>query len=337
MTRNPVGDNEPFSAVYWSAILNAHNFEGVLSGLDPSLGTGSWDVDYTSGEAIAGGSQVTPSAGTVTHTAADGTNTRVDLITVDSTGTVAVVEGTAAADPLAPDIPAGETLIAAVVLPGGASSLSASNIHDYRVILGVTAYPIAAPDIAANAVGASELANDAVDTAALQNNSVTSAKIVDGTVAPADLQESYYNQASADKRVPLYDLSNVLMRSSPDFTRSTEYFYNNPAGGQPDQQITTFSGTNLTAVHQIRWEAELKTQGDLSRTMTFQLRDADGETVAGLTTPESGSYQSLSTTVEARNHRGTLELWATAGINSSQDGYIRNQEIYYNQTTDEIQ
>jgi hypothetical protein len=135
MTRNPVGDREDFSATYWSAILNAHAKEAVVSGCTPSKGSGDWDVDIASGEVVVGGTQVSVSADTVTLSPSD-SDDRVDLVHVDSSGTVSSTEGTAATNPTAPDIPSGEVLLATVLVEGGASDLSSagSSINDYRTI-----------------------------------------------------------------------------------------------------------------------------------------------------------------------------------------------------------
>lgn len=143
MTRNPVGDGENFSAVYWSGMTNAHDDESILSGCAPSKGTGDWDVDIASGTAIVDGDFVDVSAQTETLTDPssdadlDSGEARVDLITVNSSGTTNTTEGTAASgnkQPVAPDIPSSEVLIAAVFVDGDASSLSGSDIHDYRIL-----------------------------------------------------------------------------------------------------------------------------------------------------------------------------------------------------------
>jgi hypothetical protein len=134
MTRNPVGDNEAFSAVLWSAMVNAHDDEIIETGFEPSKGSGNWEVDTTGGSVWISGTKYDHTADTAFLSTADGTDPRVDLVTVDTVPNVSVVEGTPAADPVAPDIPDGEVLIAAVFVPAGAGSISASDIHDYRVI-----------------------------------------------------------------------------------------------------------------------------------------------------------------------------------------------------------
>lgn len=140
MTRNPVKDGEQFTTVYWSGMVNAHAAEAVLTGCAPSKGTGSWDVDVASGTVRLGTSPASVSAQTKTLTTPandtdlDSGEFRVDLITIDSTGTAIVTEGTAATNPIAPDIPSSEVLITAVLVDGSATSLSASDIKDYRIL-----------------------------------------------------------------------------------------------------------------------------------------------------------------------------------------------------------
>jgi hypothetical protein len=164
MTRNPTSDGENLLAPFLNGGANAPNLELVKSGCTPSKGTGDWDVDIASGTIIAGQStgEVSVSATTKTLTAPgsdadlDSGKFRVDVISVDSTGTVNVAEGTAASKPISPDIPSGEVLLAAVVVDGSASSLSSSDINDYRVLYGPTAYPFDRADIVKTGVASSE-------------------------------------------------------------------------------------------------------------------------------------------------------------------------------------
>lgn len=135
MTRNVYQDNRVESAAAINAIQNGFNQEAIVSGCTPSKGSGDFDVDIASGEVIEQAVIASVSSTTVTLSTS-ASDDRVDLIHVDSSGTVASTEGTAATDPVAPDIPSGEVLIAAVLVEGGASSLNSagSRIADYRTI-----------------------------------------------------------------------------------------------------------------------------------------------------------------------------------------------------------
>lgn len=129
---------------------------GVLTSTDLAVteksGTPDMSVDVAAGSVIVAGSSDTyqghyfaENRGTtnVTITAADGTNSRYDLIVVriqdsghdgGSTDTVSieVVTGTAAATPLFPTVPASSFVLATVLVPNGASTITNSDITDIR-------------------------------------------------------------------------------------------------------------------------------------------------------------------------------------------------------------
>lgn len=147
MTRMPVGDNEPFSAAYWAGLTNAHALEAVSEGLNPAPGAGDLEIDVSSGAVMVDGDTHAVDADTVSVSAGDGSDPRVDLITADGDNTVNVVEGTPADNPVAPAIPEGEVLIGAVYVPAGASSVSAAEINDYRAIRGESQYPYGDADV----------------------------------------------------------------------------------------------------------------------------------------------------------------------------------------------
>jgi hypothetical protein len=139
MTRNVWTDYEAESGAALNGLLNAIGWESVVSGCTPTLGAGSWDVDIATGTVSSGPgvSETTDvPADTVTLATADPTDDRVSLITADtSTGAVSETAGaTVASNPVAPDIPDGEVLICAVEVRGGTSSLSSTDLHDYRAV-----------------------------------------------------------------------------------------------------------------------------------------------------------------------------------------------------------
>lgn len=137
MTRNPIEDYQEFSGVFLNGLLNAHDNEAIVSGCTPSKGTGDFEVDIASGTVLVGGKQVDVNAQTVTVSDASALGTgeaRVDIITINSSGTAAVTEGTGDTSPVAPDIPSTESLCSMVVVQNGDTSLSSSSIFDYRVL-----------------------------------------------------------------------------------------------------------------------------------------------------------------------------------------------------------
>jgi hypothetical protein len=102
-----------------------------------------------SGLAITGGADMTPAvakgsvlsngtmfavaAGDVTVGAADGTNPRIDLIVISSSGAKAVRAGTAAAAPKPPARTANDVVIGQVYVPASDTTIGSSQIIDKRV------------------------------------------------------------------------------------------------------------------------------------------------------------------------------------------------------------
>lgn len=114
------------------------------------LVAGLFGVDCVlSGLAVTGGADMTPAvakgavlsngvikavaAGDVTISAADGTNPRIDLIVVDSTGAKQVRAGTAAANPRPPARSANDVVVAAVHVPANDTSIAQGQIQDLRM------------------------------------------------------------------------------------------------------------------------------------------------------------------------------------------------------------
>lgn len=85
--------------------------------------------------------------------AADATNPRIDLVTVNSSGTVAVTAGTPAASPTAPTLPASRAALATVAVTANATSIVDASITDQRTT----------PDSATNHAH-SDIANSLVTT-----------------------------------------------------------------------------------------------------------------------------------------------------------------------------
>ena len=129
---------EPDS-VDFEILLLGHQRTGVISGCvvseDPS--TPDMTVDVTAGEVVETGEQITVSAQlNNVVSAADGTNPRIDLVTVNGSGTVVVTAGTAAAEPVAPAIPATSVPLAFLYVPTSDTSIADNQINDKRVFVG---------------------------------------------------------------------------------------------------------------------------------------------------------------------------------------------------------
>jgi len=138
MSENPFTDGQQFSAARLNSMYNAHQNEGVLNGLDVSTSTNAFDVDVASGNVFLNGTNVSVGATTVSHSTSDPED-RIDLLSVDSTGTVNITQGSPAAtggQPVAPDIPTDEILISLVYVRGGSSEILTGDIfNDYQVTL----------------------------------------------------------------------------------------------------------------------------------------------------------------------------------------------------------
>jgi microcystin-dependent protein len=116
-------------------MYNAHQNNGVLTGLDASTSTNSFDVDVSSGDVILNNEVVSASATTVSHSTSDPED-RIDLITVNSSGTISITQGSPAAtsgEPVAPDIPTDEILVSLIYVRGGSSEILSGDIfNDYK-------------------------------------------------------------------------------------------------------------------------------------------------------------------------------------------------------------
>jgi hypothetical protein len=109
---------------------------GVVSGCAVTAqGSPDMTVAVAAGVVAVDGVRVAVAAGNVTITAADGTNPRFDLITVDSSGTKAAVAGTAAANAVYPTIPASVVVIATVYVPASDTAINTNQITDKRVVV----------------------------------------------------------------------------------------------------------------------------------------------------------------------------------------------------------
>jgi len=73
-------------------------------------------------------------AGNVTISAADGTNPRIDLVVVNSSGTKAARTGTAAASPKPAAKSANDVVLAAIYVPASDTTLETDHITDLRVL-----------------------------------------------------------------------------------------------------------------------------------------------------------------------------------------------------------
>lgn len=117
-------------------IMEAIKGNGVISGLAVSQrGAGiNLSVDTALGVACVNITGVKKTATVNTAiTAADGSNPRYDIITLNSAGTITATAGTAAANPVPANLPANEILLAYVYVGTGVTEITDANITDKRV------------------------------------------------------------------------------------------------------------------------------------------------------------------------------------------------------------
>jgi len=82
-----------------------------------------------------GARQIANANTSLSITAADTTNARIDIVYVDSTGIIQYLQGTASATPVAPTTPVGGQLLAQINVTANATSITSANIIDKRKIL----------------------------------------------------------------------------------------------------------------------------------------------------------------------------------------------------------
>lgn len=109
---------------------------GVVAGCAVTAqGSPDMTVAVAAGTIRVNRTLVLVTAGNVTIGTADGTNPRIDLITVNDAGTKACTAGTAAASPVFPSIPSNSVVLAAVYVPASDTTIATNQITDKRVML----------------------------------------------------------------------------------------------------------------------------------------------------------------------------------------------------------
>ena len=103
---------------------------GIVSGCTPSIS--GLTVTVAAGIVhLADGTRKELSATNITLDSADSINPRIDLVYINSTGTVAKITGTASASPVAPTLPTGGISVATVSVAAGATT---GTVTDIRLI-----------------------------------------------------------------------------------------------------------------------------------------------------------------------------------------------------------
>lgn len=164
--------NDRTQALDPNQVLELLSGSAWISGLDATASNGNMTVDLTAGDALVDGAVQSPAAGSVTISAADPNLHRKDLIYVDSTGALAVAEGT-------PDdaVPAGTTHEhASAPAPPDGVSLTGTPIWEVWVAAGTTS--IATADLRDRRVSADVVFNSVTATTAEVTTSPSTANDV---------------------------------------------------------------------------------------------------------------------------------------------------------------
>ena len=117
-------------------LVAAFAASGVVSGCAVTAqGTPDLTVAVASGTALVAGASVAVTGANATIGAANGSNPRFDLITINNSGTIATTAGTAAANPVFPAIPANSIVLAAVYVPALDTAINSNQITDKRILI----------------------------------------------------------------------------------------------------------------------------------------------------------------------------------------------------------
>jgi len=208
--RNPFEDGVPFSVAALNSIKDALLNEGVRAGagneLSVSSGAGNFDVDVADGEVIIDGSLVSVGSGTLTL-ASSNSDDRVDLLTTNKSGTLNDITGnpaSTAGEPVAPDIPSDEVLLAAVLVRGGSSEVKNGDIFDD--------YASSVP----NDFYRPQISADSVDTEAATIGSGT--ELLQVEVASGN----HIHSATSDNTWGTRDIKTTTVNFSTDFPSTPE-------------------------------------------------------------------------------------------------------------------
>jgi hypothetical protein len=101
---------------------------GIVSGCEPSI-SGLTVTVGTGVVHLADGTRKEIAATNITLDAADASNPRIDLVYIDSTGTVAKITGTASASPSAPALPSGGISVCNVMVAAGAITGTVNHVQ----------------------------------------------------------------------------------------------------------------------------------------------------------------------------------------------------------------
>lgn len=125
----------PFQEYLDVLVAGINGIDCVLSGgAVTAQGSPDMTVAVAKAGVLTNGVLKAVAAANATISAADGTNPRLDLVVIDSSGAIAVRAGTAATQPKPPARTANDVALAVVYVPAADTTIATNQITDMRVI-----------------------------------------------------------------------------------------------------------------------------------------------------------------------------------------------------------
>ena len=112
-------------------VLGSGNF-GVLDGYDLTVSPGSVSIGSATNRAVVNGNIVTTAQGSSLSIRSSGSSDRLDLVGVDASGNLVLLEGTASDDAKFAPVPAGVTVLWAIFVPANSGTLTNDSAVDKR-------------------------------------------------------------------------------------------------------------------------------------------------------------------------------------------------------------
>lgn len=308
--------------VWWDAVVKMFSAfgKGVMSGYEVSADGSGMEVSVSAGVALTkdGIPVYSDSAQTVTITAADGSNPRIDRIVLRTTrigqteeGKVELiaVAGTPASSPTAPSLTASSSAdditLAQVLVDAGAVVIASGKVTDERTLTGqeVLAIPLS-PALIDNGIDATQIADGSVTNAEFQYLGSVTSDLQTQLDAKADVSGETF---SGDVRVNSNTVSTFRAAKGAN---STDVIFNaGHSGAEPTVSV---------------WNSgKFRTYSDAASTETFLVDGATGnvtadgtvtaDTVAAVTVSAATTMTVGGVAVADENHTHTL---TAAPINS---------------------
>lgn len=136
----PTGATNIARSTDFNSLVDAFNGNGPHNGMAVTANGTGLGVNVAAGAYTANSTKVQYAGASpaVTLTAADVTNARYDILTADSAGVIAKVDGIASATPQYPAIPANKIRLAIFHVTANLVTLLSGNVYDGRVMVNIS-------------------------------------------------------------------------------------------------------------------------------------------------------------------------------------------------------